>query len=161
MKLKSYLFIISSLFILTACGKDSPANNTTTANTNISSSDSATGLVSGPKNIAEVARGRSVFKDNCQVCHGEKGAGLVKNWRDPLPDGKYPAPPLNGTAHTWHHPESLLLNTINNGGLAIGGTMPAFKDILSDKDKRAVLSYIESLWPEKTYQMWLERNNGK
>lgn len=91
----------------------------------------------------------------------EKGAGLVKNWRDPLPNGKYPAPPLNGTAHTWHHPESLLLKTINNGGIAIGGTMPAFKETLSDKDKRAVLSYVESLWPEKTYKMWLERNGGK
>jgi mono/diheme cytochrome c family protein len=39
--------------------------------------------------------------------------------------------------------------------------MPAFKDTLSDKDKRAVLSYVQSLWPEKTYQMWLQRNQGK
>jgi len=161
MKIKSYLFITGSLLILSACGGDKVAENSSSANTTTTSTSSQTAMASGPKNTAEVMRGRTVFKENCQVCHGEKGAGLVKNWREPQADGKYPAPPLNGTAHTWHHPESLLLSTINNGGAAIGGSMPAFKDKLSDKDKRAVLSYVQSLWPEKTYQMWLSRNQGK
>ncbi len=160
MKIKSYILMTTSLFALAACGGDKASNNTATT-TNVASHTNTTGLASGPNNTAEVMRGKSVFKNNCQVCHGEKGAGLVKNWREPQADGKYPAPPLNGTAHTWHHPESLLLSTINNGGAAIGGSMPAFKDVLSDKDKRAVLSYVQSLWPEKTYQMWLQRNQGK
>ena len=160
MNKKLYLLAATSLFALSACGGGDKATESTVASAT-SNSDSQTTMASGPKNTAEVMRGRTVFKNNCQVCHGEKGAGLVKNWREPQADGKYPAPPLNGTAHTWHHPESLLLSTINNGGAPVGGSMPAFKDKLSEKDKRAVLSYIQSLWPEKTYKMWLERNGGK
>jgi mono/diheme cytochrome c family protein len=163
MKNKPYffvsIFITTSLFFLTACG-----GGETSVNKPVSTIDATTQtkkMPSGPSNTAEVMRGRGVFKENCQVCHGEKGIGQVPNWRETLADGKYPAPPLNGTGHTWHHPEAALLQTINNGGLQIGGTMPAFKDKLSAKDKRAVLSYIESLWPEKTYQMWLQRNQGK
>ncbi len=147
-----YPFIILSAIFLTACGNESTEDKSTT------NTSSKTTLTSERSKTPEAIRGAKVFKDNCQVCHGEKGVGLVKNWREPLPNGKYPAPPLNGTAHTWHHPESALLNTINNGGIPIGGTMPAFKDTLSEKDKRAVLSYIQSLWPEKTYQIWLQRN---
>lgn len=160
MKLKRY-GLTTTLLILSACGGDKIAENATPTNKAPSSTSTPTAMASGPKNTAEVMLGRTVFKENCQVCHGVKGAGLVKNWREPQADGKYPAPPLNGSAHTWHHPEALLLNTINKGGIAIGGSMPAFKDKLSDKQKRAVLSYVQSLWPEKTYQMWLQRNKGK
>ena len=158
MKTRLYFLTITSFLILNACG-----NNNATADKAIMTTDTATEakkMASGPSNSAEVIRGRGIFKANCQVCHGEKGIGQVPNWREPLANGKYPAPPLNGTGHTWHHPEAALLQTINNGGIQIGGTMPAFKDKLSAKDKRAVLSYIESLWPAKTYQMWLQRNQG-
>ena len=156
MKTGLYFLTVTSFLILNACG-----DNNETANKPIITSDTtAKKMASGPSNTAEVMRGRGVFKANCQVCHGEKGIGQVPNWREPLANGKYPAPPLNGTGHTWHHPEAALLQTINNGGIKIGGTMPAFKDKLSAKDKRAVLSYIESLWPAKTYQMWLQRNQG-
>ncbi len=154
MKTCLYFLTIASLLVLSACGSGETSVNKSETTTQTKK------MSSGPSNTAEVMRGRGVFKQNCQVCHGEKAVGQVANWREVLPDGKYPAPPLNGTGHAWHHPEAALLQTINNGGLAIGGTMPAFKDKLSTKDKRAVLSYIESLWSAKTYQMWLQRNQG-
>ena len=103
-------------------------------------------------------QGKKVFKDNCAVCHGDKGQGLVKEWKKADANGKFPAPPLNGTAHAWHHSKELLLRTVDNGGIPLGGTMPAFKDKLSDKEKQAVIAYISSLWPDKTYDMRALRN---
>ncbi len=107
---------------------------------------------------SQVTRGERVFKDNCAVCHGEKGQSLVDDWRETLADGSYPAPPLNGTAHTWHHSREALLRTVNNGGIPLGGTMPAFKDQLSEEDKEAVLAHVMSLWSNNIYMAWKERN---
>jgi mono/diheme cytochrome c family protein len=62
-----------------------------------------------------------------------------------------PAPPHDATGHTWHHSDKQLFDMTKTGpdGLVPGyqGDMPGFKDILSDADIWAVLSYIESTWP--------------
>ena len=79
------------------------------------------------------------------------------DWREKLADGSYPSPPLNGTAHTWHHSPKQLLWTINNGGTLIGGKMPAFKDILKEEEKTAVLDYLFSLWSDKIKKLYNER----
>lgn len=63
---------------------------------------------------AQLIRGKKVFKDNCATCHGDKGQSLAEDWKVALPDGTYPAPPLNGSAHTWHHSKEILKRTINN-----------------------------------------------
>jgi mono/diheme cytochrome c family protein len=74
-----------------------------------------------------------------------------------LSDGSFPPPPLNGTAHTWHHPISLLLHTINNGGKALGGQIPAFGGKLSDAEKTAVIAYFQNRWPDEIYDAWIRR----
>ncbi len=74
--------------------------------------------------------GNITFEKNCISCHGKAGQGLVKDWKKTQANGKYPAPPINGTAHAWHHSPKALLTTINNGGIKIGGWMPGFKDKL-------------------------------
>ena len=106
----------------------------------------------------QLISGKQVFTNNCAACHGVKGQSLVEDWRQTLPDGSYPAPPLNGTAHTWHHGKVQLMRTINSGGIPLGGSMPAFKDKLTDKQKDDVLAYVMSLWPDKVYKAWKERN---
>lgn len=106
----------------------------------------------------QLALGGDIFKGNCQECHGEKAQGVTQNWQARQADGSLPAPPLNGTAHAWHHDDKTLLRTINTGGIPLGGTMPAFKDKLNQEEKLAVLTYIKSLWPEELYQSWKQRN---
>ena len=109
-----------------------------------------TGCSSGEKEKtpeSNVALGESVFNQNCLSCHGSKGRGLAKDWKVKDENGNYPAPPLNGTAHTWHHSPSQLLYTINNGGGEMGGQMPGFEERLSEQEKLALLDYIYSLWP--------------
>ena len=96
-----------------------------------------------------VALGETTFNQNCISCHGKEGKGLVKDWKKPQENGKYPAPPINGTAHAWHHSPKALLTTINNGGVKLGGWMPAFKDQLNETEKQDLLDYIHSLWPSE------------
>ena len=110
---------------------------------------------------SQLAQGKQLFAQNCQICHGAEGQGLAEDWRKPLADGSYPPPPLNGSAHTWHHPLSSLLNTISKGGQQYGGKMPAFGDKLSDREKMALIARIHDWWPESIYQQWIERDGLK
>jgi mono/diheme cytochrome c family protein len=104
----------------------------------------------------QLISGAQVFANHCAICHGEQAQGLTANWRQRLADGSFPPPPLNGTAHAWHHPLSVLLQTIDAGGVALGGSMPAFGELLSDAEKRAAVAYFQQFWSDDIYQNWLE-----
>ena len=93
--------------------------------------------------------GESVFNKNCVSCHGVKGQGLATDWKVEDANGNYPPPPLNGTAHTWHHSPEQLLYTINKGGTEMGGQMPAFENRLTEEEKKALIDYMYSLWPKE------------
>lgn len=102
-----------------------------------------------------LAMGKRVFDNNCAACHGDRGQG-APNWQKPGPDGKYPAPPVNGTGHAWHHPMAALRQTIRNGTLRLGGNMPPWKDKLSDQEIDAVIYWFQSQWPDELYAAWRE-----
>jgi len=109
---------------------------------------------------SQLDKGRIIFKNYCGRCHGNNAQGTLK-WKQTLPDGSYPPPPLNGSAHTWHHPVSTLKRTIRKGGVYLGGTMPAFKDELSDEDMDTVIAFFQSKWDKKIYDAWLKRDGLK
>lgn len=121
------IFVLSVTLLLTSCWNKEESQTSSKAKESIS--------------------GSALFEKNCAVCHGKAAAGLTKNWKKPLADGSYPAPPLNGKAHAWHHSPKVLLKSINEGGEKIGGQMPAFKDKLTQAEKQAILDYLFSLWP--------------
>ncbi len=98
--------------------------------------------------------GEEVFEKNCISCHGKEAQGLTKDWKKRDENGKYPAPPLNGTAHAWHHSPKVLMTTIDNGGVKLGGWMPGFKDRLSKDEKQAVVDYIYGLWPAELQEKY-------
>lgn len=100
-----------------------------------------------------LARGEQLFKQNCASCHGDRARG-APNWEKPGADGKYPAPPLDGSAHAWHHPRVALEKVIKQGTQKIGGNMPAWQGKLSDADIDAVILYFQSLWPDEIYAAW-------
>jgi mono/diheme cytochrome c family protein len=102
---------------------------------------------------AQVRRGREIYSDNCASCHGSMGQG-ARNWRQRGPDGNFPAPPLNGSGHTWHHPKPVLEQIIRDGGPA---NMPAWGHTLSDAEIEAVLAYVQSLWPAEIYARWAQQ----
>jgi len=104
---------------------------------------------------SQVEAGRVLFQDHCAACHGDNGEG-AKDWREPLPDGTHPPPPLNGSGHTWHHSLSPLKLTISAGGEPWGGVMPDFEGTLSDQQIDAVIAYFQSQWPPEIYQKWVK-----
>lgn len=106
---------------------------------------------------AQVDQGQAVFAQNCAVCHGERAEGLTEDWRQRMPDGSFPPPPLNGSAHAWHHPLFQLVQTIETGGIPYGGKMPAFSEALDDDQKLAAIAYFQSFWSEEIYENWLDR----
>lgn len=104
-----------------------------------------------PDDKAVVDRGKTVYRQFCAACHGFGLKGQA-NWRKRRPDGKLPAPPHDESGHTWHHPDRQLFDLTRLGPKALIGAdyqtdMPGYKDILSDADIIAVLSYIKSTWP--------------
>ena len=104
----------------------------------------------------QVVLGREVFAQNCAVCHGSEAQGTVADWREKLDDGSFPPPPLNGSAHAWHHPQEILLRVIDYGGEAMGGKMPAFIDVLEPDEKLAAVAYFQSFWTDEIYQQWMQ-----
>jgi len=106
---------------------------------------------------AQIRRGEPLFQANCARCHGADASGTL-NWRQPNADGKFPPPPLNGTAHTWHHSLSVLRRTVNLGGVRLGGTMPGFADKLDSEQVNDILAWVQSHWSDEIYRVWYERN---
>ena len=104
-----------------------------------------------------LTQGRETYQQHCAACHGSEGQGLVADWKKPGADGKYPPPPLNGTAHTWHHPMSQLIRVVRDGTAQLGGNMPAWGATLSDEQIENTLHYVISLWPEDIFRGWEER----
>ena len=105
----------------------------------------------------QLLSGAQLYRQNCAVCHGEQGIG-DPNWRKRGADGRFPPPPLNGTAHTWHHPWAQLHDTIKNGGPAGQSNMPAWKSKLSDRQIDDIIVWFQSLWPDEVYQIWYRIN---
>ena len=107
----------------------------------------------------QVKNGSTIFFQNCAVCHGAKAQGLSADYRIPLADGSYPPPPLNGSAHAWHHPLNVLLDVIENGNAQRGGKMPSFKDRLSKEQRLEVIAYFQDFWGDNIYGNWARMNN--
>jgi mono/diheme cytochrome c family protein len=103
----------------------------------------------------QVERGAQVYADNCAVCHGKNGEG-TGNWRQRMADGKFPPPPIDGTAHAWHHPIAILGKQIKFGAPGGQGSMPGFADKLSDQQIIDVIAWFQDRWPDEIYATWLE-----
>ena len=100
-----------------------------------------------------VKKGKKLFIKNCSSCHGFQ-AQKTLDWKRTLADGSYPPPPLNGTAHAWHHPKSQLERIILNGGQLYNGKMPAFKNVLNKDEINYVISYFQNYWSNEIYNTW-------
>ena len=103
---------------------------------------------------AQVARGHAIYDKRCAECHGVGGKGLPGDWRIRDAEGKFPPPPLDDSAHAWHHPTAVLLEVIREGSPQGQGNMPAWKGKLSEQEMQDVVVYIKSLWSDPVYKLW-------
>jgi mono/diheme cytochrome c family protein len=152
-----YLIIVSVLS-LTACGKEQPPP-AADRNTSPAVWPAPDKSVNRQLDFAAVARGGRLFRQHCATCHGLNAQG-APDWRQRRPDGSFPAPPLDGTGHAWHHPLKALQMTIRNGTQRLGGTMPAWGDTLSARDIDDIIAWFQAKWPDEIYADWQRRNAG-
>ncbi len=101
-------------------------------------------------------KGGILFQQHCAACHQPDASG-TRDWKKPNKNGQYPPPPLNGSAHAWHHDLALLKQIIRDGGAPMGGVMPSFADKLNDRQIEAVIAYFQSKWPDQIYDNWASR----
>ncbi len=129
-------FVFLSLFSLSGCGLDSQQ----------------------PRwySDQQVTQGKELFQKHCASCHGFNAQGMYADWKSRLSDGYLPPPPLNGTAHAWHHRLPLLQEIVRKGGALYDGKMPGFAGVLSEDEIFSVIAYFQSFWDEETYGMWSE-----
>lgn len=139
MRAKTTLPTLAAL-ILTACDGSTPA------------ADTVPGRWYTEQQVAD---GEPLYQAHCAVCHGSDGSA-TPDWRTTDANGNYPPPPLNGTAHTWHHPLDVLTETIAVGGSQYGGLMPGFGQAIEAEGRLAVIAYIQAWWPDEIYARWAE-----
>jgi len=97
--------------------------------------------------------GQQTYLDNCAACHGVVGEGQP-NWQVVDADGRYLAPPHDGTGHTWHHADGQLFRLVKFGGASLNipdfkSGMPAFQDTLTDDEIKEVLIHIRTFWNDE------------
>ncbi len=151
---RTVLFLL--LLHIAACSEQQPATSST------NTLDRILGRSINPEQVTrnfdpqQVARGQTIFRQYCAGCHGQNAEG-TPDWRKPLENGRYPPPPLNGTAHAWHHSTEELKNFILKGGPPGEGRMPGWAGILKDQEIDDILVWIKSLWPDEVYAGWYTR----
>jgi len=160
-----FLLPATALLMLVACSNDTDTTNSTT---NTITSESAPKVQPAPRTSAtgipgrwyteeQVAQGKHLYQLHCSTCHGSR-AQSIPDWKKTDSNGRYPPPPLNGTAHTWHHSLNLLRKTVREGGVRLGGQMPGFANKLTTQEVDAILAWVQTLWTDQIYQAWHTRS---
>jgi len=98
-----------------------------------------------PPDRQAALRGAKLYQRYCQSCHGKRGVGeTVYPWNLGKP-GYFPAPALDDSQHAWHHSDDDLDKFILQGSPRTP-RMPAWKNVLSEKNVRDIIAYFKSLW---------------
>jgi S-disulfanyl-L-cysteine oxidoreductase SoxD len=84
-------------------------------------------------------RGSYLYETHCKACHGDRnGNGRTAG-----------ASPHNEKGHSWHHPDTQLIDWVLNGKFR-AEAMPRFKSTLTEEDVRSILRFIKGWWtPEQ------------
>jgi cytochrome c oxidase cbb3-type subunit 3 len=98
----------------------------------------ATAHADVPYSDASIARGRTLFANNCTACHGNDGKSQV----DVVSDATDLTEPLlyrNGST------DADIMRSIRDG---VGGVMPAWGPVFNNEGSIGDLkNFIQSLWP--------------
>jgi mono/diheme cytochrome c family protein len=103
-----------------------------------------------PASSPEVlAAGARLYHQHCVHCHGGEGTGSL-------------AAPLDQHGHAWHHPDSVLMQTIIEGttrsDLSMPDlAMPPFGAILTAEDIQLLIACAKASWTPEQQQLQWER----
>lgn len=108
----------------------------------------------------EVAQGAALYVEHCAICHGPDGRGQnpFRPWGSLVPEEEgWIAPALDMRGHCYVHPRKQLFALIRDGSPFPKSTMIAFKNKLSDRQIRVLITYLETLWDKNTRREYEER----
>ncbi len=151
------LLLIPLLLAVSACAENGETEKSVSAGSPAVVTHTASEVAKRWYSDQQVARGGGLFQQHCASCHKEDASGSP-DWKKLDAEGKLPPPPLNGSAHTWHHPLPMLRQVIRNGGIPMGGSMPAFKEKLTADQINDILAWVQSHWSDKIYTTWNQIN---
>ena len=116
------LLVVTAAVAVTACGGSSDSAKTGTAPTASTSTDTSMTSTDAVKD--EAPNGKTIFGNQCSVCHGVTGSG--GNGGPPINQGKT---------------KELVIKQVTNGG----GGMPPFSGQLSEAEITAVADHVMEL----------------
>jgi mono/diheme cytochrome c family protein len=96
-----------------------------------------------------LAAGARLYQQHCAPCHGNEGRSGI-------------AAPLDQYGHAWHHPDSVLTQTIREGTSRARGDlampdvpMPPFGAILTPEEIRTLIAFFKASWmPDQQRHQW-------
>lgn len=108
--------------------------------------------------------GRKIYSQYCAGCHGAQGEGMP-DWERPNARGELPAPPHGPAGHTWKHSDAMLFRIVHDGwrdpfNKTQHLTMPAFGNLLTDAEIKAVINTIKTFWTEEQRRFQKEESEG-
>lgn len=111
-----------------------------------------------------VTEGHALYQQHCASCHGANARG-APNWQERDQHGELPAPPHDEEGHTWRHSDAELYQMVSKGWRDPFNktgrlTMPAFGDVLTPKQIRAVITYLKTLWTTEEREFQAEESRG-
>lgn len=118
-----------------------------------------------PPHSQPLDSGFTVYQQHCASCHGAKGEG-APNSNTLDSKGELPAPSHGVDGHTWRHPDAQLYRMISLGwrdpfNKTPRLTMPAFKEVLTPKEIKAVIDYLKTLWSDRQKQFQIQENQRR
>lgn len=149
-----FISLMASITLVACSSEETPAAEATPALVNLTAQASTQRWYSDE----QVAQGQLIFAQYCTACHGVNAEG-TEHWKTPV-NGQLPPPPLNGSAHAWHHPIAVLDEVIALGGEPYGGVMPAWGAILNQQQRIAVIASFQNYWTDEIYATWLLREQA-
>ena len=100
---------------------------------------------------AQVERGRAIYAESCQVCHGDAATG-----ENAVDD----APTHGPEGHTWHHADGQLAGIILGQLIYPDRTLPSFEETLSEDDVTAVLTFFKTNWLSEQLEFQAEASRN-
>ena len=102
-------------------------------------------------NAPVVTHGKSVYRGHCASCHGRNLQGQPL-WQLKDEFAARRAPAHDETGHTWQHSDEDIFYMIKYGRfpsspVSAVSFMPAFGNVLDDRDIVAVTAFIKARWP--------------
>ena len=117
-----------------------------------------------PLDPETVRVGQQIYARSCAACHGARGEGAA-GWQSPNDAGELSPPPHDPSGHTWKHSDAMLYRIVSESwrdpfNRTARVTMPAFGDVLTPEEIRAVLTYLKTLWTDDQRRFQWEESQG-